>query len=275
MSLLIAWQLRGKTVLLVGAGDVAAARLQSVLAADAYVVVVAPSQPGIHPTIQHLIATDSRVTYHDRPFQQSDLASGSSHTSIDMVLTAIDDVETSRSIASQARALRIPVNAADIPPSCDFYFGSQIARGPLQILISTNGNSPKLANIIRTKIESQLPSNVENAILNVGTLRAKLRVRAPGVGGKLGQKRMKWMTDVCTTWDLDQLASMDDTVMEKLLDEGWNSLAVPSYASLSPTTMPTLASLLSIPKISQVIPLLGGIGIGLSTAFLIRRSLNQ
>lgn len=101
-----------------------------------------------------------------------------------MVLTAVDDVEKSREICALCRKRKIPVNVADIPPSCDFYFGSQIRSGPLQIMISTNGQSPKLANLIRRRIENSLPEGVGEAIEKVGTLRCKLRERAPGVGGR-------------------------------------------------------------------------------------------
>lgn len=38
------------------------------------------------------------------------------HTEYDMVLTAIDDVNVSRSICLLCRQGRIPVNVADVPP---------------------------------------------------------------------------------------------------------------------------------------------------------------
>ena len=149
-SLMIAWQLRDKRVLVVGGGDVASGRIGHVLAAGAEVTVVSP-RAGLHPaTKQHIDASD-RITYRDRTFVAADLDGA------DMVLTAIDDVAVSRAIAAQCRALRIPVNVADDPPCCDFYFGSQIRQGPLQILISTNGRGPKLANSIRRRIEESLP----------------------------------------------------------------------------------------------------------------------
>ena len=187
-----------------------------------------------------------------------------------MVMTAIDDVETSREIASSCRSMHIPVNAADIPPSCDFYFGSQIRRGPLQILISTNGKSPKLANIIRTRIESQLPDNVADAVSNVGLLRAKLRVRAPGVGGELGKRRMKWMSDLCSSWDLDQLAALDEPLMDRLLDEGWSTMSVPSYSQNTP--LPSLFfATLSKETTAYVLPFLAGLCVALSVVLIRKR----
>lgn len=220
-SLLLAWQLKDKRVLIVGGGDVASGRIESVLVADAFVTLIAP-RDGLHPLTKKFIETSGRITYHDRVFAgQEDLEN------VDMVLTAIDDVEKSREICALCRQMKIPVNVADIPPSCDFYFGSQIRSGPLQIMISTNGRSPKLANIIRRKIEATLPEHAGEAIEKVGALRDKLRERAPGVGGELGKRRMRWMIDVCTSWQMEDLALLDDEMMNKLLNDGWEQNQVP------------------------------------------------
>ncbi|KAI0781202.1 siroheme synthase [Trametes elegans] len=220
-SLLLAWQLKDKHVLIVGGGDVASGRIESVLVADARITLVAP-RAGLHPLTQHFVDNSDRITYHDRVFAGPD-----DLEAVDMVLTAIDDVDASRAIAALCRERRIPVNVADIPPACDFYFGSQIRDGPLQVMISTNGKSPKLANIIRRKIESCIPPHAGEAIEKVGELRSKLKERAPGVGGEVGRRRMRWMVDVCSSWDMEELAALDDATMARLLNEGWEKNAVP------------------------------------------------
>ncbi|KZT03533.1 siroheme synthase [Laetiporus sulphureus 93-53] len=226
-SLLLAWQLKDKTVLIVGGGDVASGRIESVLVADARIILISPCA-GLHPLTKNFIDTSDRITYHDRTFAGPDDLEG-----VDMVLTAVDDVEKSREICALCRKRKIPVNVADIPPSCDFYFGSQIRSGPLQIMISTNGQSPKLANLIRRRIETSLPEGVGEAIEKVGTLRCKLRERAPGVGGELGKRRMRWMVDVCTSWEMEDLAMLDDEMMAKLLNDGWEHNRVPKPQEIS------------------------------------------
>jgi precorrin-2 dehydrogenase/sirohydrochlorin ferrochelatase len=231
-SLLLAWQLKDRRVLIVGGGQVAAGRLQNVLEASALVTLIAPSS-SLHPQVAYRIFEDPlsspRITYHDRLFQgEEDLID------VDMVLTAIDDVETSREICRMSRELRIPVNVADVPPECDFYFGSQFRDGPLQVLVSTSGKGPKIANIIRRRIEDALPPNLGDTIEKVGKLRGMLRSRAPGVGGQLGKQRMDWMIEVCETWSLDELGELDEALCKKLLDEGWNQgYQVPSYHDLT------------------------------------------
>jgi precorrin-2 dehydrogenase/sirohydrochlorin ferrochelatase len=229
-SLVIAWQLKDKHVLVIGGGEVAASRIESVLMAGARVRAVSP-RAGLHSATSTLVKEEpDRIVYFDRAFDASqDLVD------IHMVLTAIDDVEKSREICTLCRSNKIPVNAADIPPLCDFYFGSQIRDGPLQIMVTTNGQSPKLANIIRTGIEQELPKHAGRAVERVGWLRTRLRERAPGIGGPLGRRRMKWMVKVCTSWRLEDLAELDENMIKKLLDMGWEKRKVPTFREVGGT----------------------------------------
>jgi precorrin-2 dehydrogenase/sirohydrochlorin ferrochelatase len=57
-------------------------------------------------------------------------------------------------------------------------------------MVSTNGNGPKLANIVRRQIASNLPNNIGAAVQRVGMLRKKLRKVAPAI--EEGPKRMQW-----------------------------------------------------------------------------------
>jgi len=128
----------------------------------------------------------NQVAYEDRVFEPSDL----DDPTIEMVMTAVDDPEASSQIWKLCKQKRIPANIADVPPECDFYFGSEHRDGPLQIMISTNGNGPKIANIVRRRIQANLPDNIGEAIKKVGALRKKLRIVAPDI--QQGPKRMQW-----------------------------------------------------------------------------------
>lgn len=109
-----------------------------------------------------------------------------------MLLVAIDDPEASTAIWKLAKERKIPVNIADVPPECDFYFGSTYRNGPLQIMVSTNGRGPRMASTLRKTITADLPPYIGDAIDNVGRLRAKLRLVAPGKTKEWIDKRMKW-----------------------------------------------------------------------------------
>lgn len=179
---------------------------------------------GLNAEVAHRVEK-GQVDYVDRKFQPSDL------DGVDMVLTAVDDPEASTQIWKLCKERKIAANIADVPPECDFYFGSVHRDGPLQIMVSTNGNGPKLASIVRKQIAANLPSNIGAAIQKVGTLRRKLRKVAPG--NEEGPKRMQWsvstiicirslltwlrMSKVCESWSLEELTEMDEEDMEALL----------------------------------------------------------
>ena len=185
----------------------AAGRILNVLNADAKVTVVSPHE-GLNPEVAYRIE-QNQVTYHDRKFEPSDLDDA------DMVLTAIDDPEASSQIWKLCKERKVAANIADVPPECDFYFGSVHRDGPLQIMVSTNGNGPKLASMVRKQIAASLPSNIGDAVKKVGMLRKKLRKVAPNA--EEGPKRMQWMSKVCEQWSLEELTEMDEEDMQRLL----------------------------------------------------------
>ena len=159
--------------------------------ADAHVTVVSPSER-LNPEVSYRIA-DGQVKHVDRKFEPQDLEG------VDMVLTAIDDPEASTAIWKLCKEKRVPANIADVPPECDFYFGSVHRDGPLQIMVSTNGNGPKMASNLRKQIASSLPPNLGAAIKKVGLLRKKLRGVAPTP--EAGPKRMQWFVHMSLILD--------------------------------------------------------------------------
>ncbi|KAK0463996.1 uncharacterized protein EV420DRAFT_1521064 [Desarmillaria tabescens] len=178
----------------------------------------------LHPRTKRFIELyPDRITYYDRRF------SGPAELyKMDMVLTALDDPSSSRQIVELCREQRIPVNAADIPDLCDFYFGAQIRDGPLQIMISTNGSGPRIAALLKSKLSAALGGYEGEAIRRVGELRVRLKERAPGIGGAVSRRRMKWMSQLCNEWDMEDLTQLDDAMIARLLDEGWERNRVPS-----------------------------------------------
>jgi len=162
--------------------QVAAGRIVNVLNADAKVTVVSP-RSGLNDEVAYRV-DQKQVELVDRKFEPTDL------DGVDMVLCAVDDPVASTQIYKLCQEKRIPANIADVPPECDFYFGSVHRDGPLQIMVSTNGNGPKLANIVRRQIASSLPYNIGLAVQRVGILRRKLRKVAPAQ--EEGPKRMQW-----------------------------------------------------------------------------------
>jgi precorrin-2 dehydrogenase / sirohydrochlorin ferrochelatase len=198
----------------------------NLLNADAKVFVVCP-RAGLNEEVAYRVAR-KQVTHIDRVFLPIDLEP---EKNIAMVLTAIDDPDASTRIWKYCKKLRVPANIADVPPECDFYFGSVHRDGPLQIMVSTNGNGPRLAASIRRQIGQILPSGTGDSIQKVGQLRKKLRRIAPGKTTADINKRMGWMSDVCDKWSTDNFNAMDDEDM-KLLLHHYSKGVVPSFEDI-------------------------------------------
>ena len=254
-SLLIAWQLAGRHVLIVGGGDVAAGRFVHAKCAGAHVTVMAPRLgEELAFRHEHEHAIDEYIC---APFSSAEQLTRAGGQLYDMVLTAIDDAALSRQICVWCRERRIPVNVADVPPECDFYFGSVVRRGPLQVLVSTGGQGPRLARQLRQRIEGALPPEVSGAIERVGTLRRALRKVAPDADQ--GAARMAWMSGVCDAYSLEQLAALDDAAISRLLAVGWKRARVPRYSevqmqrrSLSQRVYAALSGVASAPALGFI-----------------------
>jgi uroporphyrin-III C-methyltransferase len=177
MSLFPAFiKLARRRCLLVGAGEVALQKVPSLLAAEAAVRVVAPR---VHAEIAAL-ASAGRLSVLERAFSVDDL------DGIFLVIAATDDPAVNAAVYEAAVGRNILCNSVDDPPHCDFYFGSVVARGDLQIAISTAGESPALAQRLRREIDAQLPEDLGPWLGEVGRLRREVLARVePGEERKL------------------------------------------------------------------------------------------
>ena len=88
-------------------------------------------------------------------------------------------------IKAEARKRGIPVNVVDVPEECDFYTPSIIDRAPLTIAVSTEGDAPVLARLVRAKIEAMLSPDLGR----LARLAGSLRERVAGALGKVQAKR--------------------------------------------------------------------------------------
>jgi len=135
--------LKGRRVLLVGAGDIARQKLPALLQCQARLHVVALEAL---PEIQRL-ARDGKMKWSPRRYRTADLKGAS------LVIAATDDPFLQKKIAREARARGIWVNIVDVPPLCDFIAPAVVSQGDIQIAISTGGAAPALAKFLRKKLE--------------------------------------------------------------------------------------------------------------------------
>ncbi len=170
MSLLpIFLSLDGRRCLLVGAGAVALDKIGSLLKTGARLRVVAPQA---RPEVRQL-ARDGKLEWIPRAFQPSDL-DGSF-----LVITAADSPAVNAAVYREAQARGVVCNSVDDIPNCDFFFGSVVNRGDLQIAISTAGSSPAVAQRLRREVDEQLPDDLGPWLKNLGELRREVLATHP------------------------------------------------------------------------------------------------
>jgi uroporphyrin-III C-methyltransferase/precorrin-2 dehydrogenase/sirohydrochlorin ferrochelatase len=170
MSLLpIFLKLDGRRGLLVGAGNVALEKISSLLQTGLRLRVIAPRA---RDEIRQL-ASEGTIEWIQRAFDPSDLDGNF------LAIAATDSAEVNAEVYREAVARGILVNSVDDPPHCDFYFGSVVRRGPLQIAISTAGESPAVAQRLRREIDEQLPQELGAWLENLGELRREVLATHP------------------------------------------------------------------------------------------------
>ena len=141
--------LKKRRCLLVGGGDVATRKGRLLVKAGAVLRVVAPQ---ISAELRELVQ-QCQGEMHLREYHASDVD--------DCVLAiAATDIDSLNQIISQdAKTKYIPVNVVDSPALCTYITPAIIDRSPLVIAISSGGESPVLARLIRAKLETLIPTS--------------------------------------------------------------------------------------------------------------------
>jgi len=134
--------------LIVGGGEVATRKTSLLLDAHAHVLVLAPT---LTDTMTEWL-DKGQIRHETRDFVADDVRGKS------LVIAATDDESVNQAVHSAATAVNIPVNVVDNPDLCTFIMPSIVDRSPVIAAISTGGASPVLARMIRSRLESLLPS---------------------------------------------------------------------------------------------------------------------
>jgi uroporphyrin-III C-methyltransferase len=170
MSLLpIFLKLEGRRCLVVGAGVVALDKVGSLLKSGARLRVIAPAAGA---EIRAL-ANDGALEWVQRAFEPADL------DGYELVIAATDQSDVNAAVYREARRRGIFCNSVDDIPNCDFFFGSVVSRGSLQIAISTAGESPALAQRLRREIDVQLAQDLGPWLEQIGELRREILASRP------------------------------------------------------------------------------------------------
>jgi uroporphyrin-III C-methyltransferase/precorrin-2 dehydrogenase/sirohydrochlorin ferrochelatase len=149
--------LAGRRVLVVGGGAVATDKAERLVRAGAEVVVVSPQVTPAIEAVAH--------TVHRRPFAPPDLAD------VWYVVSAAPR-DVNAAVVAAAAEWRVFVNAVDDPASASAFAGSTFARGPVTVAISTGGEAPALARVMREALERLVGPDVEDWTARATKLRA-------------------------------------------------------------------------------------------------------
>lgn len=138
-------KLGGRKVVVVGGGNMATSKLAALLRSGADVTVVSPRfSDEIEASAVNLVR---------RSFQPDDLEGA-------WYAVAAATPEVNRQVAEAAEERRIFLNAVDDPANASAYLGGVLRRGDLTIAISTEGQAPAIAGLLREALDELLPKEI-------------------------------------------------------------------------------------------------------------------
>jgi len=157
-------KLKGRKCVVIGAGKVAAAKIEGLLSCGAKVLVVAPEAV---IRIRARARADELV-WRARAFSARDLRGAF------LAIAATDSASINESVFRACQKQKILCNVVDDPEHCDFFYPAVVRRGPLQIAISTSGSSPALAARLRRELARQFGREWAPFVRQIAAKRKKL-----------------------------------------------------------------------------------------------------
>src|SRR5690606_35604343 len=155
----LSFKVKGRRIVIVGGSDEAHNKVR----------LVSKSTASIEIYSRQIEADFSAfpVSLHDRALAPGDIAGAA------LVFVAAEGADAELAKA-EARRLGIPLNVVDVPAECDFYTPSIVERAPLTVAISTEGDAPVLARLVRAQIEALLAPGIGKIASMAGGLRQKV-----------------------------------------------------------------------------------------------------
>jgi uroporphyrin-III C-methyltransferase/precorrin-2 dehydrogenase/sirohydrochlorin ferrochelatase len=157
-------------VLLVGAGDLARAKLRLLAAASARIRWYATDG---HHDVSGLEAADmARIELVRGDPLAADLSGV-----IAILCAGAGDIGTAMSV--RAKAVGLPVNVMDDLAHSTFIFPAIVDRGEVVVAVGTGGASPVVARRVRERIEAVLPARIGDLASFIGRWRKQIHNRIP------------------------------------------------------------------------------------------------
>lgn len=157
--------LTGCPVLVVGGGQVAERKINTLVAAQATVTIISPE---LTPGLQ-VLAKSGALRWRQRTYESGDIDTFS------LVFCATNRREVNQNVAREARERGKLVNVADGPEEGNFSLPAQVRRGDLLLTVSTGGQSPALVRKLRRELEARYGPEYEELILLLGRIREEMK----------------------------------------------------------------------------------------------------
>jgi len=176
-------KLEGRKVLVVGGGPVAATKIRGFKGTGAEVLVVAPGiGADLRAQVEAREEADAearakgdaggrrgdRLTVVEREFRPSDLDGA-------WLAIAAAPAEVNRQVAAAAAERRVFVVAVDDPAAASAYGGGVLRRGGVTIAISTDGEAPALAGLLREALNAVIPAELADWVAEARAQRVSWR----------------------------------------------------------------------------------------------------
>ena len=174
----IFYDLKDQRCLVVGGGDVALRKADLLVRAGARLRVVSPE---LCDELDELIRGSGGE--YIRGVYSADYLNG-----MTLVIAATDDSSVNISVSEHAKQLGLPINVVDQPSLSSFIFPAVIDRSPVVIAVSSGGQSPVLARLLRGKLESTIPATYGRLGNLVGRFREQVKQRF----ATINQRRIFW-----------------------------------------------------------------------------------
>ena len=158
-------QLRGKKCVVVGGGEVALRKIETLLQFEANPVIIAPE---MNSSIEEL-GRQGKISILKKEYSRQDI------DGTFLVIAATSEREVNENVFWDAQKSNIPVNVVDDPEKCTFIFPSVVKRGELVIGISTSGKYPALSKKVRKTIEELFPDEYSGILNLLADFRDKVR----------------------------------------------------------------------------------------------------
>ncbi|EKN3593822.1 uroporphyrinogen-III C-methyltransferase [Yersinia enterocolitica] len=170
--------LKRRPVLVVGGGEVAARKIDLLHRAGAQVRVVAQT---LSSELEQL-HQDGRIHWLALDFLPEQL------DEVFLVIAATNDTALNAAVFAAADQRHLLANVVDDQPRCSFIFPSIVDRSPLVVAISSAGQAPVLARILREKLEALLPSSLGDMAAVAGRWRGRVKQHV----ASMGERRRFW-----------------------------------------------------------------------------------